>query len=109
MKSAVSSTMRNLNKALHAFGSAKADFFGHPFSHPLSDSYFSQAPIRFGDYVAKLGAVPVAAEQLALADWRLDPHQDEDGFRHAAVAISMRTMPSTSSRRSYGRTPIASR
>ena len=88
VKSAVSSTMRNFNRLLHAFGteSAKADFFGHPFSHPLSEGYFSQAPIRFGDFVAKLGAVPVAAEQLALADWRLDPHEDEDGFRNAAIA-----------------------
>ncbi len=52
--------MRNLNRALHAFGtgSALADFFGHPYNHPLADSYFSQAPVRFGDYVAKLGAVP---------------------------------------------------
>ena len=89
VKSAVSSTMRNLNRVLHAFGteSALADFFGHPFGHPLADSYFSQAPIRYGDYVAKLGALPVAQAQLALADWRLDPHLDEDGFRHAAVSF----------------------
>lgn len=88
VKSAVSSTMRNFNRLLHAFGteSAKADFFGHPFSHPMSEGYFSQAPIRFGDFVAKLGVVPIAAEQLQLADWRLDPHEDEDGFRHAASA-----------------------
>lgn len=87
VKSAVSSTMRNFNRVLHAFGteSAQADFFGHPFSHPLADSYFSQAPIQCGDYVAKLGAVPVAPAQLALADWRLDPDADEDGFRHAAI------------------------
>ncbi len=88
VKSAVSSTMRNFNRVLHAFGteSAMADFYGHPFSHPLADIYFSQAPIRFGDYVAKLGAVPASASQRALAEWRLEPHQDEDGFRHAAVA-----------------------
>ena len=88
VKSAVSSTMRNFNRVLHAFGteSAKADFFGHPFSHPMAEGYFSQAPVRFGNYVAKLGVVPVAAEQLALADWRLDPREDEDGFRHAAIA-----------------------
>ncbi|MCJ2086706.1 catalase family protein [Methylobacterium sp. E-005] len=87
VKSAVSSTARNLNKVLHAFGteSAMADFFGHPFSHPLADSYFSQAPMRFGDYVAKLGAVPAAAAQRTLSEWRLDPNQDEDGFRHATV------------------------
>jgi hypothetical protein len=41
--------------------------------------------VRFGDHVAKIGAFPVAAEQRALADWQLDPHQDEDGFRHASV------------------------
>ena len=88
VKSAVSSTMRGLNRALHAFGteSAFADFFGHPYSHPLSDSYFSQAPVRYGDYVAKLGAVPAAQAQSVLSEWRLDPHEDEDGFRHAAVA-----------------------
>lgn len=87
VKSAVSSTMRNFNRVLHAFGteSPLADFFGHPFSHPLSDSYFSQVPIRFGDYVAKLGAAPASEAQVALRDWRLDPHTDEDGFRHAAV------------------------
>jgi len=86
-KSAVSSTMRNLNRVLHAFGteSALADFFGHPYSHPLADSYFSQAPIRYGDYVAKLAAVPSTVGQRSLSEWHLDPHVDEDGFRHAAI------------------------
>jgi len=88
-KSAVSSMARNLNRVLHAVGteSALADFFGHPYSHPLVDSYFSQAPMRWGDHVAKVGAFPATAEQAALRDWRLDPHQDEDGFRHATVAF----------------------
>ena len=88
-KSAVSSLARNLNKLLDTFGtsSAMADFFGHPFSHPLGDSYFSQAPMRWGDYVAKVAAFPASAEQDALRDWQLDPHQDEDGFRHAAVGF----------------------
>ena len=88
VKSAVSSAARNFNRLLHAVGteSPKADFFGHPFSHPLSEPYYSQAPLRFGDHVAKLAVFPVAAEQVALKEWRLDPHADEDGFRHAAVA-----------------------
>ena len=86
-KSAVSATMRGFNKVLHAFGteSPKADFFGHPFGHPLADAYFSQCPMRYGDYVAKLGLFPVAESQTALKDWRLAPHEDEDGFRHAMV------------------------
>ena len=86
-KSAVSSLARNMNKALHALGteSPKADFFGHPFSHPLSEPYYSQCPVRYGDYVAKLGAFPASPDQAALKDWTLDPSEDEDGFRHAAV------------------------
>lgn len=89
-KSAMSSLARNLNKVLNAVGappSPKADFFGHPFSHPLGDSYFSQAPVRYGDHVAKLAAFPASVHQDQLKDWLLDPHQDEDGFRQAAVAF----------------------
>ena len=88
VKSAVSATMRGFNKVLHAFGTewARADFFGHPYSHPLADAYFSQCPIRFGAYVAKLGAFPSGLDQARLVDWRLDPSEDEDGFRHATVA-----------------------
>jgi len=88
-KSAVSSMARNLNRVLGAVGleSATADFFGHPYSHPLVETYFSQAPMRWGDYVAKVAAFPVSAAQHALKDWRLDPHEDEDGFRHATVAF----------------------
>jgi hypothetical protein len=88
-KSAVSSVARNLNRVLNAVGtkSPLADFFGHPFSHPLYDSYFSQAPMRWGDHVAKVGAFPASVHQDGLRDWQLDPHADEDGFRHAAVGF----------------------
>lgn len=85
VKSAVSSMARNFNNVLSVFNTAyaKADFFGHPFSHPVGNDYFSQAPMRYGDYVAKLGAVPASQTQDALREWQLDPHEDEDGFRHA--------------------------
>ena len=88
VKSAVSSMARNLNRVMQALGtdSPKADFFGHPFGHPLAEPYFSQAPLRFGDHVAKIGAFPASPAQAALADWTLDPRSDEDGFRHATVA-----------------------
>ena len=88
VKSAVSSAMRNFNKVLNTVAhhpSPTADFYGHPFSHPLVDYYFSQAPMRWGDYVAKLGAFPASVYQEQLRDWQLDPHEDEDGFRHASV------------------------
>jgi hypothetical protein len=89
LKSAVSATARNLNRLLHAVGteSAMADFFGHPYAHPLAEPYFSQAPVRWGDHVAKLAAFPSTPAQADLRAWRLDPHADEDGFRHAAVTF----------------------
>jgi hypothetical protein len=38
------------------------------------------------DFVLASGTTfPASPAQEALADWRLDPHQDEDGFRHATV------------------------
>jgi len=88
VKSAAASVARNINKVLNAVGAGPSptlDFYGHPFSHPLVEEYFSQCPVRYGDHVAKIGAFPVAPAQKALADWQLDPHQDEDGFRHATV------------------------
>ncbi|WP_174297788.1 catalase family protein [Sphingomonas bacterium] len=90
VKSAASSLARNINKVLNAVAggpSPTLDFYGHPFGHPLDDHYFSQCPIRFGDHVAKLGAFPASPAQDALNDWRLDPHRDEDGFRHAATGF----------------------
>ncbi len=63
VKSAVSSLARNMNRLLTRVRRPKArrpDFFGHPFSHPLPDGYFSQAPVRYGDYVAKLAAIPAS-------------------------------------------------
>lgn len=86
-KSAVSSLARNFNRVLHTIGteSPKADFFGHPFSHPLSDAYFSQAPIRYGDYVAKMGVFPSPEMLSKIVGIGIDPKADEDGFRQAVV------------------------
>ena len=88
-KGAVSAAARTYSSVLESLTgkpSPTADFYGHPFSHPLAEAYFSQVPVRWGDYVAKVAAFPVAPAQGALKDWRLDPATDENGFRHAAVA-----------------------
>lgn len=86
-KSAVSSLARNMNRLLHTIGteSPKADFFGHEFTHPLSDAYFSQAPMRYGDYVVKLAAFPSSDMLAQLKGVAVDVEADEDGFRHAVI------------------------
>ena len=68
-------------------GSPKAEFFGHLPTHPLSDAYYSQAPIRFGSHVAKLAAFPSASEMTALANKTLDVGDDLDASRHAVVSF----------------------
>ena len=68
VKEAATKTALAVNTALHAVGgdSGRLDVFGHPRIHPLAEAYFSQAPIRYGDYVAKIAA-------------------DMEGLRHQAL------------------------
>ncbi len=87
LKQAVSSTARVLNAALNAVGtdSSTFGFFGHAKRNPLADTYFSQAALRYGDHVAKLGLFPVSADLIAIIDQTIDTASDPDGFRRAVV------------------------
>ncbi len=89
LKAAASTAARAANAVLGAIGapSGTLDFFGHPPIHPLAETYHSQAPLRFGDYVAKVAAFPAAPEQLALAETSLPVATDPDALRHATVAF----------------------
>ena len=80
LKEAVSTISRVTNEALKAVGtdSAKLDFFGDSRIHPMAEAYYSQVPIRFGNYIAKLEVVPVSAAQKALADADVDVDGDKD-------------------------------
>ncbi len=87
VKQAVSSASRAINAAYNAVGSDSPTFgfFGHTRRNPLADAYFSQAPLRYGDHVAKAGLFPVSPELVAIIDKTLDTGADHDAFRHAVV------------------------
>lgn len=87
VKQAVSATSRVANAAMNAMGSDSATFgfFGHTKRNPLADAYFSQAALRYGDYVAKMGLFPVSPELVAMVDQTLDTGSDPDAFRHAVA------------------------
>ena len=88
LKEAVSTASRVVNAVYNAVGSDSPTFgfFGHTKRNPLCDAYFSQAALRHGDYVAKIGLFPVSPELVATLDRSLDTAADPDAFRHAAVA-----------------------
>ncbi|PAX06551.1 catalase family protein [Sphingomonas lenta] len=81
VKHGVSAAARAANRVLETVGapSANLDVIGHPAIHPLSESYYSQAPMRWGDYVAKLGAFPAPAQ----SDLRFRA-DEPDALAHAA-------------------------
>ena len=80
LKEVVSTVSRVTNEALKAIGtdSAKLDFFGDSLIHPMAEAYYSQVPIRYGKYIAKLEVVPVSAAQKALADAKVEVDGDKD-------------------------------
>lgn len=75
---------RGIEAALETVGggSGHLRFFGKPPTHPLSDHYFSQAPLRHGDHIAQLSAAPSAETLVAIGDPAIDT-TDDDAFRHA--------------------------
>lgn len=90
IKEAVSTVSRVTNEAIQALGgssSPKLDFFGDSRIHPLAEAYYSQAPLRYGNYIAKLEVVPVAAAQKELAadDVKVDGDKDPNALRTATV------------------------
>lgn len=87
IKQAVSTASRAVNAALNAVGvnSPTLSFFGHTKRNPLADAYFSQAALRYGDYIAKIGLFPVSPHLLALVDKTVDTSADPDAFRHAVI------------------------
>ncbi len=71
LKKAASLALRGLEAVVEAAGSESAtlkQLGGHPATHPLGETFFTQVPIRYGDYVAKLSVAPVSPELTALTD-----------------------------------------
>ncbi|GAB3702751.1 catalase family protein [Spirosoma flavus] len=89
VKEVASAVSRVTNEALNVVGveSSKLDFIGDSRIHPLAEAYFSQAPLRYGNYIAKLAVVPVSTAQKALADAdvEVNSYTDENALRTATV------------------------
>jgi hypothetical protein len=58
---------------------------GHPETHILGDSFFSQGAFRYGDYVAKICVAPVSPELVALTGEHLKLTGHPTGLRDSIV------------------------
>ncbi|NID13949.1 catalase family protein [Luteibacter yeojuensis] len=87
-KKALSAVLRGTERVIEAFGGRSATLLnlgGQPETHPLGDTYYSQAPLRFGDYVVKLSVAPRSPNLTALTDAELNVNGKPNGLREAMV------------------------
>jgi hypothetical protein len=86
LKKVLSSVMRGAEKVLESVGGQSATLMtlgGYPETNPLGDTYYSQAPILLGAYMAKLCVAPASASVMALAKAPVDLKGKPDGLRQA--------------------------
>lgn len=85
-KEALSAVLRGTEKVIEAFGGQSGTLMalgGYPETHILGESFFSQVPIRYGDYMAKIGVVPVSPELTRLTNAPLKLNGIPNGLRDA--------------------------
>ena len=67
-KKAFSATLRGLETVVEGLGGRSPTLIslgGHPETHILGETFYSQVPLRWGDYVAKVAVAPVSPAAVA--------------------------------------------
>ena len=90
----MSAVSKASNTALNAvrLNSAVLDFYGHPKLDPMTETYFNQAPLRFGDYIAKLRVRPLGVgddREIEIEDRLRDTVTAELRQRAAEFAVEV--------------------
>jgi hypothetical protein len=88
-KKVVSGALRGVQSAIVATtgtpNATVATLGGQPETHILGETFYSQVPVRFGNYIAKLAVAPVSPELTALVQAPLDVNGVPNGLREAVV------------------------
>lgn len=88
LKKALSTVMRGAERVVEAFGGESATLMtlgGYPETHLLGDTFYSQAAMLYGEYMAKVCVTPISASLLALVRAPLDLSGKPNGLRDAVV------------------------
>jgi hypothetical protein len=86
LKRAFSALLRGTERAIEAVGGESATLKGlggHPETHPLGETFYSEVPFLYGPYMAKWQVRPVSAALLLLKDAPVDLDDKPDGLRAA--------------------------
>lgn len=89
-KKALSTVLRATEAVIEAFGGESATIKqvgGHPATHPLGETFFSQTAYRYGEYIAKFSVAPVSAHLVALKDKPIDLAGRDFALREEIDAI----------------------
>lgn len=85
LKKVLSAALRGTEKIIESVGGESPtikSMGGHPETNILGETFFTQVPVLYGKYMAKLSLVPVAPELTALKDAPLEDGK-ENGIREA--------------------------
>ena len=88
LKKALSTVLQGTEKLIEAVGGESAtlkSMGGHPETNVLGETYFSQVPILYGDYMAKISVAPVSNSLLQLKDAPVDLEDKPNGLRESVV------------------------
>lgn len=89
-KKALSALLRGIEGVVESLGGKSPTLIalgGHPETHILGETFYSQVPLRWGDYVAKVALAPVSPELTALTGAALNVNGRPNGLREAVAAF----------------------
>jgi hypothetical protein len=89
LKKALSAVMRQVQRVIVAATGQPnvtvATLGGQPETHILGETFYNQAPVRFGDFIAKISVAPISRELVALEQAPLNVNGVPNGIREAVV------------------------
>lgn len=89
LKKAFSAVARGTEKVIEAFGGQSATVIsmgGQPETNILGETFYSQAPLLYGQYICKVAVVPVSPSLTALTKAPVDLTNKPDGLREAVAS-----------------------
>jgi hypothetical protein len=94
LKKVLSGVMRQVQRIIVAAtgrpNGTVATLGGQPETHILGETFYNQAPVRFGDFISKISVAPISPELKALKDSPLNVNGVPNGIREAVLEFFRR-------------------